>query len=152
MSVGAALKPPMVKSVLAQRILSEEQVIRLMYHCGLRVSEVCELTWGDCIERQEVGQLNIWGKGDKIRQVLVSQSMWDELMSLLPEEHDPHSPVFQSRTGQGELDSRQIERIVSEAAQRAGIKGNASPHWLRHAHASHSLDRGLLTSAKGSQV
>ena len=24
----------------------------------------------------------------------------------------------------------------------AGITGNVSPHWLRHAHASHALDRG----------
>jgi hypothetical protein len=31
---------------------------------------------------------------------------------------------------------------VRAAARRAGIKGNVSSHWLRHAHASHSLDRG----------
>lgn len=40
------------------------------------------------------------------------------------------------------VETRQVERIVREAARRAGIKGNVSPHWLRHAHASHSLDRG----------
>ncbi|MBU4356156.1 MAG: tyrosine-type recombinase/integrase, partial [Proteobacteria bacterium] len=28
------------------------------------------------------------------------------------------------------------------AAIRAGIEGAVSPHWLRHAHASHALDRG----------
>jgi len=33
-------------------------------------------------------------------------------------------------------------RIVRAAAHRAGIDANVSPHWLRHAHASHSLDRG----------
>ena len=35
-----------------------------------------------------------------------------------------------------------IWRIVKAAAQRAGIEGPVSPHWLRHAHASHALDRG----------
>jgi integrase/recombinase XerD len=33
-------------------------------------------------------------------------------------------------------------RIVRSAARRVGIEANVSPHWLRHAHASHSLDRG----------
>lgn len=32
--------------------------------------------------------------------------------------------------------------IVRQAADRAGIEKNVSPHWLRHAHASHALDRG----------
>lgn len=31
---------------------------------------------------------------------------------------------------------------VRAAARRAGIEGDVSPHWLRHAHASHALDRG----------
>ena len=36
-----------------------------------------------------------------------------------------------------------MERIVSQAAARAGIKSAVSPHWLRHAHASHALDAGI---------
>jgi integrase/recombinase XerD len=54
-------------------------------------------------------------------------------------------PVFQSREGDDSgqhLDRTQVYRIVSAAAIRAGIQGKVSPHWLRHAHASHSLDRG----------
>jgi integrase/recombinase XerD len=35
-----------------------------------------------------------------------------------------------------------VERIVRAAAKRAGITALVSPHWMRHAHASHSLDRG----------
>ncbi|MGI8826219.1 MAG: tyrosine-type recombinase/integrase [Chloroflexota bacterium] len=27
------------------------------------------------------------------------------------------------------------------AAERAGISDNVSPHWLRHAHATHALER-----------
>jgi integrase/recombinase XerD len=33
-------------------------------------------------------------------------------------------------------------RIVRKAAERAGIELPVSPHWFRHAHASHALDRG----------
>ncbi len=35
-----------------------------------------------------------------------------------------------------------IWRIVRKAARRAGIESNVSPHWFRHAHISHALDRG----------
>ena len=35
-----------------------------------------------------------------------------------------------------------MQKIVSAAAKRAGITGKVSPHALRHAHASHSLERG----------
>jgi site-specific recombinase XerD len=35
-----------------------------------------------------------------------------------------------------------VLRIVKKAAARAGIKKPVSPHWMRHAHASHALERG----------
>src|SRR5208283_799632 len=47
-----------------------------------------------------------------------------------------------SRKGGGRLDASAVHRIVRNAARRAGVAGNVSPHWLRHAHASHALDRG----------
>ena len=51
------------------------------------------------------------------------------------------APVFRSRKG-GPLDASQVHRIVKGAAERAGLPAEVSAHWLRHAHASHSLDRG----------
>ena len=35
-----------------------------------------------------------------------------------------------------------VERIVTKAAVRAGVEGKVSPHWLRHGHATHALERG----------
>ena len=35
-----------------------------------------------------------------------------------------------------------IWRIVRKAARGAGIEGDVSPHWCRHAHISHALERG----------
>jgi len=49
------------------------------------------------------------------------------------------APVFRSRRG-GHLDASAVERIVQKAATRAGIAGRVSPHWLRHAHATHALE------------
>ena len=35
-----------------------------------------------------------------------------------------------------------VFRIVQAAARRAGIEGRVSPHWMRHAHATHALENG----------
>ena len=49
--------------------------------------------------------------------------------------------MFRSRKG-GHLDPSAVHRIVKAAAERAGLSEEVSAHWLRHGHASHSLERG----------
>ena len=49
--------------------------------------------------------------------------------------------MFPSRTGR-RLDRWRVRLILRRAAERAGIQERMSPHWLRHAHASHALDHG----------
>jgi integrase/recombinase XerD len=53
--------------------------------------------------------------------------------------------VFRSAKG-GHLDPSQVHRVVKVAAARAGLPPGLSAHWLRHAHASHALDRGAPVS------
>ena len=54
-------------------------------------------------------------------------------------------PVFRSRKRnngrEGHLEVSQVNRIVAKAARDAGIDRAVSPHWLRHAHASHAHAR-----------
>jgi site-specific recombinase XerD len=152
----AAVHPPKVKNTLAERILLEDQVhrllalephprnrvlLRFLYAGGLRVSEVCGLKWRDLQERDGAGQVTVYGKGGKTRFVLLSAPTWQELIALRGEAA-PDSPVFTSRKGKGHLTPVQVHRIVRAAAVRAGVEVPVSPHWLRHAHASHALDRG----------
>jgi len=56
----------------------------------------------------------------------------------------PDHPVFCSRKkrGGGRLRPLAVLRVVRQAARRAGVDLPVSPHWFRHAHASHALDRG----------
>jgi integrase/recombinase XerD len=113
-----------------------------MYAAGLRVSEVCGLKWRDAQEREEgAGQITVYGKGGKTRGVLLSAETWAELIALKGE-GEADSPVFVSRKRKGHLHPSQVKRIIKAAAERAGIEAPVSPHWLRHAHASHALDRG----------
>ena len=72
--------------------------------------------------------------------MLLPAGLWRLLLQLRGEA-GPDAPVFRSAKG-GALDPSQVHRIVKAAAARAGLSAAVSAHWLRHAHASHALDRG----------
>lgn len=155
-NVGAAVKPPTGKNALAERILTESQVLtmlalepnprnrvllRFMYATGCRVSELCALKWRDLREAAlGAGQVTLFGKGSKTRVVIFSAETW-KLVRALRGTSLPDDPVFCSRKHSGHLKPAQVHRIVAAAGKRAGIEGNVSPHWLRHSHASHALER-----------
>lgn len=158
-NVGAMVRLPKLRNDLAQRILSEAKVLRiidrepvlrnrillkLLYASGGRVSELCALRWADAIEREDgAGQLSLWGKGGMTRIVYLPASVFGELQ-LLRGDAGEDDPIFRSRQRKphARLTPARIQQIVQAAAERAGVKGNVSPHWFRHAHASHALQRG----------
>jgi integrase/recombinase XerD len=155
-NVGAVLPIHTPKDTLGERILDEKSVhallvlepnprnrllLRLMYRAGLRLSEVAGLKWRDVQARDEGGQLTIFGKGSKTRMVLLPADIWRDLAATR-NGASLDAPVFTSRKGGGHLDPTAIERIVWKAAERAGLEGKVSPYWLRHAHATHALERG----------
>ncbi len=53
-----------------------------------------------------------------------------------------NDPVFATRKGGARLKQRAIGYMLKRTAKRAGITQPVSPHWPRHAHGSHALDRG----------
>lgn len=153
---GVALKVEKAQSTTAARILTQAEVARLigaaiddrrrallmlLYVCGLRASEACDLRWRDMTGTdRKGGEARILGKGAKLRVVVVPPELWRELAALSPAAR-PDAPVIPARDG-GPLDRAAVHRAVKSAARRAGVNGAASPHWLRHSHASHALDNG----------
>jgi integrase/recombinase XerD len=158
-NVGLSMRSPKAKDCLHERILSESEVqsmialelcdrnrviLLLLYASGLRVSELCQLTWKDLKPRGDSGQVTVLGKGGKTRTVLLPVAVWNEIMQLRGSKNAGDA-VFPSRESDNlgrHLDRSQVYRIVAAAAKRAGIEGKISPHWLRHSHASHSLEHG----------
>ena len=154
-NVGVAIKVRPSRDGLAQRILEESQIaklidaapegrdgliLKLLYVSGVRVSELCGLKWCDAMLRGDGGQITVFGKGGKTRTVLLKPKIWQQLLALRGTAK-AIDPIFASRKGGGRLDVSQVRRIVYAAGKKAGIEAKVSPHWMRHAHASHALDR-----------
>jgi len=154
--VGRALRLPAVRNQLAGRILSEGAVHRilnlesnarnrtillLLYASGSRVSELCRLRWRDVQANGAGAQVTFFGKGGKTRTVQLPGSVAGLLNAQRGGASD-NEPVFRSRKGAQALQPAAVFRIVRQAAHEAGVDLPVSPHWFRHAHASHALDRG----------
>ena len=120
-------------------------ILRLMYGAGLRISEACGLRWRDFVARDDAGQISVYGKGSKLRIILLSAPLWTRLVALRGPTGSrgagPDDFVFRSRNGGG-LKPRQVHDIMKRAAKRAKLPLFIACHALRHSHCSHSLDRG----------
>jgi integrase/recombinase XerD len=153
--VTIKVKPDRSRAQLAKRIISEVEVGLLIraaaskrdrvllqtgYAAGLRVSELVSLSWSDVIERDKGVQLSINGKGSRVRQILLPKTVSTALLEMRGDA-GANDPVFASRKG-SRLTERAVNYLLKRIAESAGVTGAVSPHWLRHAHGSHALDRG----------
>jgi integrase/recombinase XerD len=165
-NVGAAMTLKRPKRTLAERIMTREATVKMLalettakkrtilqflYETGARASELCALAWRDVQPRERgQAQATLFGKGDRTRAVLFSGELMQQL-ELLRGNSGPDVPVFKTRTGKP-MDEPALFRIVRAAAARAGMKQAVSPHWLRHACASHALDAGAPISLVQAQL
>jgi integrase/recombinase XerD len=162
LNVGSFLKTPKAKETIAERILELSDVkglirygvknergaaalaerdrlmLSLMYGCGLRVSEVINLTWNDLRPHGDGGKATVFGKGSKTRVVLISDKLWQKIKEF-EKYHRVNQWVFVSRND-NKMERSVVHRMIKRACKRAGIDEKASAHWLRHSHASHSID------------
>jgi integrase/recombinase XerD len=121
-------------------------IIEVMYSSGLRVSELVSLKISDCLFNE--GFLRIVGKGSKMRLVPLGQEALkfmliylNDIRPSIPVKDEASDVLFLNRRGAG-LSRVMIFIVIKEAAQRAGIMKNISPHTLRHSFATHLVEGG----------
>jgi integrase/recombinase XerD len=119
----------------------DRTLLRLLYGSACRVSEAVGLNFGDLsrVSTEEgYGVVTFHGKGRKTRRVLVSLVVIDEVLALR-QHADDDGPVFRNFNDGCRLTARSAQRIVAKS--RTDVAG-VTPHWMRHAHATHALDNG----------
>ncbi|HEX7063002.1 MAG TPA: site-specific tyrosine recombinase XerD [Woeseiaceae bacterium] len=140
--VDALLQAPNTDEPLGHR---DRAMLELLYATGLRVSELINLRQSQVNFNQ--GVLRIVGKGDRERLI----PLGDEALRWLSEFiESPRMEILLERqtdylfpTRRGDRMTRQaFWHIIKRYAQKAGIKKKLSPHSLRHAFATHLLNRG----------
>ena len=127
--------------------LRNQAVLELLYACGLRVSEVEQLTLARLFLGQ--GYVSAIGKGDKERRVPLYPKATEVLSRYLSESRPvlaaatkhPGDACFLSTRG-NPLNTSAIRKIFKQALELAGLDPSLSPHAMRHSFASDLLVGG----------
>lgn len=125
--------------------LRDRAMLEVLYATGLRVSELVSLKKSDL--NLQVGYLRSFGKGSKERVVPMGEiaraAVEDYLLRSRPALLKGRSAPELFITQQGSGMTRQgFWKILKRYVLQSNIKTSVSPHTLRHAFATHLLERG----------
>ena len=124
--------------------LRDKALLEILYATGARISEVLALVVDDIAETRDF--IKVTGKGDKQRVVPVGGAAQRALEAYLVRGRPALSAgkshaVFLNKRG-GALSRQSAWTIIKDAASRAGLDKEISPHTMRHSFATHLLEGG----------
>lgn len=143
-------------------VLSAEEVARLLaattcikhraalavaYGAGLRVAEVAALKIGDIDSERMLIRVER-GKGGRYRNAMLSPDLLALLRAWWKEGRRqgtmlPGGWLFPGQNPVRPITTRQLARVLEDAARTAGLAKRVSPHTLRHSFATHLLEDGV---------
>jgi len=115
-------------------------LIELLYGSGLRVSEAINLKIDDLNLKEKINLIR-GGKGKKDRRIILPNKLKSKLASYFKKRKDKNPFIFHYR--EDHISSRQAQRIVKNAASRAGIRKKVFCHALRSSFATHLINSGV---------
>lgn len=117
-------------------------IFLFMLRCGLRVSEVCALTWDAIDLDADTVRINR-GKGQVDRIVYLSPDV-KRTLAVWRAHHTPGVYLFPSpKRHRAHLFRSQINVLMDQYLAAAGLTRHYSPHCLRHTFATHLLNAGV---------
>ncbi len=130
-----------VKTILDSPInLKHRAMLSLIYACGLRRSELLNLTLKDVLSDRHLLFIR-QSKGKKDRMLPIS----DKLISMLREYYRAYKPtiwLFEGQNPGEQYSERSIQLVLNQALVKAKINKPVTLHWLRHSYATHLLENG----------
>lgn len=128
------------------RGLRDKTMLEVLYATGLRVSELIQLQVANL--NLESGFIRTFGKGKKERIIPLGDHARSWLESYLAharptflKKGQPTRDLFLSNRGTA-MSRQMFWQILRKYARLGNIKGPVSPHTVRHAFATHLLERG----------
>jgi integrase/recombinase XerD len=113
-------------------------MMSMLYSSGIRVSELVGIKVSDLDLENKRGVVH--GKGNKSRQIFLSEKLCQGIKLFL--EKNPNTNfLFTSK--EEALSTRNIQKIIKKAKEKAGITKKVTPHTLRHSFATHLLEAGV---------
>ena len=135
--VDKLLNSPDVTNKIENR---DKAMIEMLYATGMRISELVNLKITDVDMKRCV--VKVFGKGSKERLVPFGETALDSLRSYLNErEQSSSKQIFLSNRGK-KMTRVAFWQRVKIYLIRENLKNSISPHTLRHAFATHLLNRG----------
>jgi integrase/recombinase XerD len=130
-----------VKSILeAPNNLKHRAMLSLIYACGLRRSELLNLTLKDILSDR--GLLFIrQSKGKKDRVVPISIKLIEMLRDYY-KAFKPKTWLFEGQFPNTKYSEKSLENVLKQSLSKAKITKKVSLHWLRHSYATHLLENG----------
>ncbi len=126
--------------------IRDKAIIEVLYGCGLRISELCNLKISHLYLEEEY--IRVKGKGSKERLVPIEgvavESLREWLVARMGRKvrSTEEDYVFVSVTRGCRLSRISLFVYIKEYARKAGITKNISPHTFRHSFATHLLEGG----------
>ncbi len=119
-------------------------MLELMYGCGLRVSELVNLTLNDIDMTNSL--IRILGKGSKEREIPIGEYSIYYLKEYLNIRDDllkgrPCSKLFLNNHGSS-ISRQGFFKMLKQLLKEKGLNTDVSPHTLRHSFATHLINRG----------
>ena len=135
--VDKLLNSPDVANKIENR---DKAMIEMLYATGMRISELVNLKITDVDMKRCV--IKVFGKGSKERLVPFGETALDSLKSYLNNrERSSSKEIFLSNRGK-KMTRVAFWQRVKVYLIRENLKNSISPHTLRHAFATHLLNRG----------
>ncbi len=115
-------------------------MMSLMYACGFRVSELVSLKIDDLDFDNKIGYVK-QAKGKKDRMFNIPEFLYEDLKNRAKNQKE-FNQVYIFSGPKGKLTPRNMQKIVSNTAKKAGINKDVHCHTLRHSFATHLLENG----------
>jgi site-specific recombinase XerD len=118
-------------------------ILKILYGCGLRVSEVLALKITD-IDSDAMCLMVREAKGKKDRALPLPQTLLYNLRQYYLA-YRPEVYLFEGQKG-GKYTAKSIQNFIKKYAREANIQKTVTPHMLRHSYATHQLENGVNIS------